>query len=222
MNSTSTDGGIAAQIEEALDWRYAVKKFDAAKKISPSNWSILENSLVKSPSSYGLQPWKFLVVENTDLRARLREVSWGQSQVTDASHFVVLTYREKVDAKFIDSYIQQVAKVRGVALESLKGYADMMVGDLVNGPRAQTIQYWAQRQSYIAMGFLMETAALLKVDSCPMEGLDPAKYDEILKLNGTGWKSVAAVALGYRHTEDGLQHAKKVRFDREQVIQHIK
>lgn len=149
-------------------------------------------------------------------------MSWNQTQVTDASHFVVFAYREKVDEAYIDSYITQVAKVRGISRETLKGYNDMMVGDLVKGPRSQIIQPWAQRQAYIAMGFLMETAALLKIDACPMEGLDPSKYDEILNLHGTGYKTVAAVALGYRHAEDALQSAKKVRFERDQIIQHIK
>ena len=208
-------------IEGALNWRYAVKKFDAQKKISPKDWATLESSLILSPSSYGLQPWKFIVVQNAQVRQQLRDVSWGQSQVTDCSHYVVLTYKKKMDESHIQKYVDKMAQVRGVPTASLDGFKNMMIGDVVKGPRAQVIDWWAQKQTYIAMGFLMETAALLSVDACPMEGLDPAAYDKILKLEGTGWNAVAAVALGYRHAEDGLQKAAKVRFDRKDVIEFI-
>jgi nitroreductase len=208
-------------IQQALEWRYAVKKFDSQKKISEKDWRTLENSLILSPSSYGLQPWKFVVVQDPQIRQQLRDVSWGQSQVTDCSHYVVLTYKQKMDEAHIQKYIEQIAKVRNAPLSSLDGFKKMMIGDVVTGPRAQVIEAWAQRQTYIAMGFLMETAALLKVDACPMEGLDPQAYDKILKLSGTGWATIAAVAVGYRHAEDSLQKAAKVRFDRQDLMQFI-
>ncbi len=210
------------EIKAALEWRYATKKFDATKKISDADWKTLADSLVMAPSSYGLQPWKFLVVENKEVREQLKAVSWNQTQVTDASHYVVLAVREKMEEADVLKYINRVAEVRGIPAESLAGYKDMMIGDVVKGPRSQTINFWAQKQAYIAMGFLLETAALLKVDACPMEGLDPAAYDKILKLEGTGYKSVATVALGYRHAEDGTQNYKKVRFAAENVIQVVK
>ena len=210
------------QIQSALQWRYATKRFDANKKIADKDWATLESALVNSPSSYGLQPYRFLVVKNADVRAKLREASWGQSQVTDASHYVVLAAKEKVDAAHIDAYLKRIVEVRGVTLESLAGYRAMMIQNLVDSPRAANLEPWAQRQAYIAMGFLLETAALLKIDACPMEGLDPGAYDKILGLEGTGWKSVATVALGYRHAEDGLQGAKKVRFSNEALVQVIK
>lgn len=209
-------------IQNALDWRYAVKKFDNSKKISDSDWKTLTDSLIKTPSSYGLQPWQFLVVENKELREKLKAVSWNQTQVTDCSHYVVIVYKEKLDNEHIEKYIQQIAKVRQVAPETLDGYKNMMIENLVKGPRSQTISSWAQRQSYIAMGFLLETAALLNIDATPMEGLDPVAYDQILNLEGTGWKTVATVALGYRHSEDAYQNLKKVRFDHDQVIKYIK
>ncbi len=208
-------------VQKALEWRYAVKKFDAQKKISDKDWKTLENSLVLAPSSYGLQPWKFLVVQNPQIRQQLRDVSWGQSQVTDCSHYVVLTYKQKMDEAHIQKYIERIAEVRKIPVSSLDGFKNVMVGDVVKGPRAQVIEHWAQRQTYIAMGFVMAAAALLKVDACPMEGLDPKAYDSILNLSGTGWATVAAVALGYRHAEDALQNAAKVRFDNKEVIQFI-
>lgn len=208
-------------IESSLSWRYAVKKFDTTRKISAEDWATLEKSLILSPSSYGLQPWKFIIVQNPQIRQKLKEVSWGQSQVTDCSHYVVLSYKHKMDEDHVQKYIDKIAAVRGVPLESLERFKQGMINDVVTGPRAQVIDWWAQKQIYIAMGFLMEAAALLAVDACPIEGLDPAAYDKILKIEGSGWKTVATVALGYRHPEDKLQKMAKVRFDRHDVIEFI-
>lgn len=196
-----------------LNWRYACKKYDPTKKISTQDWNLIKESLRLAPSSYGLQPYKFVVVENADLRKKLRENSWGQSQVTDSSHFVVLVTREKMEEADVSKLINKTASVRGMSPDTLKGYHDMMVGDVVKGPRAQVINWWAQRQAYIAMGFALETAALLKVDTTALEGLDPAAYDKLLGLEGTGYKTVAAIAFGYRAADDGYSQAKKVRFD---------
>lgn len=203
----------AESLVHSLNWRYAVKKFDAQRKISTENWIALKEALRLSPSSYGLQPWKFIEVQNPELRRSLRAQSWNQSQVEEASHFVVLTFKEKMDTQHIEQFIQATAQQRNISADSLKGFADMMAGDLVTGPRAQVIDTWAQRQTYIAMGFLMLAAAVLNIDSCPLEGLDANQYDELLNLKGTGFKTVAAVALGYRHSEDKYQSLTKVRFE---------
>ncbi|ASD64401.1 NAD(P)H-dependent oxidoreductase [Bdellovibrio bacteriovorus] len=208
-------------IQDALEWRYATKKFDATKKISDADWTTLRNSLTLAPSSYGVQPWKFLVIENPEVRNQLKPVSWNQTQVTDASHYVVFLYKEKMDADFVQKFINRVAEVRSAPLEALDGYKNMLVENLVKAPE-EKIRVWSQRQAYIAMGFLLQTAALLKIDATPMEGFDPAAYDKILGLEGTGWKSVATVALGYRHQEDTLQNQKKVRFAEDDLIQYIK
>lgn len=211
-----------SEIKQALEWRYATKRFDATKKISEVDWKILEDSLKMAPSSYGVQPWKFLVVENPEVREKLKPVSWNQTQVTDASHYVVLLYKEQMDADHVQKYVDRVAEVRGVPLSSLDGYKNMMIENLVVKPQPGKMANWAQRQTYIALGFLLETAALLKIDACPMEGFDPAAYDQILNLEGTGWKTIASVALGYRHAEDTMQAAKKVRFADDQLIQRIR
>jgi len=208
-------------IQEALSWRYATKRYDSSKKISEADWKVLQDSLLLAPSSYGLQPWKFLVIENPKTRQDLREVSWNQSQVTDASHYVVFAYKEQIDESFIQKYIDRIADVRGVSLESLAAFKDVMVNNLAKAP-AERIRVWSQRQAYIAMGFLLETAALLKIDATPMEGLDPEAYDKILGLEGSGWKTVATVALGYRHPEDSFQSLKKVRFAEDSVIEYVK
>jgi nitroreductase len=206
-------------IEASFQWRYATKAFDPKGKISTGDWETLKQSLIQAPSSYGLQPWKFIVVQNTELRTKLRAVSWNQTQVTDASHYVVFATRDSITEQDVDRYVSRIAEVRGSSIASLAGYRDMMIGDLVKGPRSSIISFWAQRQAYIAMGFLMETAALLKIDSCPMEGLDPKAYDDLLNLRGTGYQTVAACALGYRSAEDKYQHAPKVRYPESALIE---
>jgi nitroreductase len=205
-------------IHNQLNWRYACKKFDPTKIIREADWNILAESLRLSASSYGLQPWKFIVVQNPELRKQLLPVSWNQTPVTDASHFVVLTYKEKMDEEHITRHIEQIAKVRGIETSTLDGFKRGAMGDLVKGPRADVINWWAQRQCYIAMGTFLTTAALMEIDTLPMEGLDPAAYDKILELDGTGYKTVAAIACGYRAADDKYQHIKKVRFDMKDVV----
>lgn len=203
-----------------LNWRYACKKFDTTKIIREADWNLLTESLRLAPSSYGLQPWKFILVQNPDLRKQLFEKSWKQAPVTDCSHFVVFAAKEKMDEAHIDKFISQIAKVRSIDPATLAGYKNVMIGDLVKGPRGQIINHWAERQAYIAMGFLMNNAALMEIDTLPMEGLLPEEYDKILGLGGTtGWKTVAAVACGYRATDDKYQHAKKVRFDMKDILE---
>lgn len=208
-------------IKEALDWRYAVKRYNPEAKIPEADFKVLIESLIKAPSSYGLQPFKFLVVSNPQVREALKPVSWNQSQVTDASHYVVLAYKDGVDERFIQSYINRIAQVRGVALESLDGFKSMIIENIAKAPE-EKIRHWAQRQVYIAMGFLLETAALLKIDATPMEGFDPLAYDNILGLEGSGWKTVATVALGYRHPDDAFQNLKKVRFAENTLVEYVK
>ena len=209
------------QIKKALEWRYAVKSFDPSKKISAEKWEVLEDSLVLSPSSYGLQPWKFLSVENKDLREKLKPFSWNQTQVTDASHLVVFTTLKEITPEYIKAFIQRNMEVRNVPHEAMAGYEGMMIKNIVEGMDKDYVRTWNQRQSYIAMGFLLETAALLEIDTVAMEGITPKAYDEILGLDKSPYATVSAVALGYRSTEDKYQFAKKVRFQREKVIQKI-
>jgi nitroreductase len=205
---------------ESLEWRYATKKFDASKKIDKKTWASLESALVLTASSYGLQPWKFIIVENQELKEKLKAVSWNQSQVADCSHHVVFAIKEKLDEEHIDAFLMQTAKVRGVDVSSMDGYKKMMLGDLVNGPRSQVISEWAARQVYIALGNFMTAAAVLGIDTCPMEGIDPGKYTELLGLSGTGWKVVVACPAGYRASDDKYSSMKKVRFDTKDVIVH--
>ncbi len=201
-----------------LRWRYAAKKFDAAKKVSPENWKTLEQALILSPSSYGLQPYRFVVITNKELRLKLRECAYNQPQVTDASHLVVFAAKTKITAQDVEEYIALISKTRGVAPEKLAGFKDTMMGDLVNGPRSKDIKNWAARQCYIALGNLLTSAALLGIDACPMEGIDPPKFDEILELPKAGYAAVMAAAVGYRAVDDNYANEAKVRFAREKLV----
>jgi nitroreductase len=210
----------SAQLLESLEWRYATKKFDPTKKIDAQTWSALEKVLMLTPSSYGLQPWKFIIVENSDLKEKLKAASWNQAQVTDCSHHVVFVIKEKMDEEHITKFIDQTAKIRGQDVSTLEGYKKMMIGDLVKGPRSEMIAEWAARQAYIALGNFMTAAAMLGVDTCPFEGIEPQKYDDILGLTGSGWKTVCACPSGFRAADDKYADALKVRFDAKDLIVH--
>lgn len=201
-----------------LNWRYATKSFDASKKLPPETLDALLESLVLSPSSFGLQPWKFLVVEDPSLRAKLRAESWNQPQVTDASQLMVFTARVTLDAADIDEHLTKTAAVRGIEVSALDPLRQMMTG-FIAGKSDDELFVWNSRQVYIALGQLMISAALLGVDSCPLEGLSPAAYDEILGLAGSGYRTVCACVLGYRADDDKYAATPKVRYPRERVVE---
>lgn len=201
-----------------LRWRYATKQFDPARRITDELWRALEEALVLSPSSYGLQPWRFIVVTDPAVKERLLPVSWGQRQVIDCSHHVVFLAKQEITEADLDRYIGRVLEVRGGTRESMKMYKDFMLKDLVNGPRSRIIPEWAARQVYIALGNFMTSAAALGVDTCPMEGIDPAKYDEVLGLSGSGYATVVACPAGYRLATDKYAGLAKVRYPAEDVI----
>ena len=205
-------------LHSQMHWRYATKKFDPVKKIREADWKILSETLRLAVSSYGLQPWKFVIVQDSEVRKLLLPLSWGQSPVVDASHFVVLTYKEKMDEEHINKYVEHMAKTREIDPASLVKMKDTMMKDLITGPRAAVIDQWAQRQTYIAMGSFLTTAALMEIDALPMEGLNPSGYDKVLGLEGSGYKTVAAIACGYRSPDDKYSTAKKVRFHADDVI----
>lgn len=205
---------------EALTWRYATKAFDPSRKISPADWTALEQSLILSPSSYGLQPWKFLVITDPALREQLKAHSWNQRQVTECSHFVVFAGQMDISEQDVQRWVERIAQVRQVSPEQMNTYRDMMVGDLVKGPRHAWIREWTARQAYIALGTFMTSAALLGIDTCPMEGIDPLRYDEILNLSAVGYRTLCACAAGSRAADDKYAGAPKVRYEPDEVIQH--
>lgn len=214
-NHTSTQD----LIKNALEWRYATKKYDPSRKISDADWNLLTEALHLAPSSYGLQAWKFIDVRNPEIRKALRPFSWNQSQIEEASHLVVVTSMQEMTAEHIRKHILRTAEVRGQDPAALDGYRQFMETKILQEKPRASHPGWLQRQAYIAMGFLLETAALLKIDATPIEGIEPEKYDAILGLDKTSYRTSAVVALGYRHAEDAYQHAKKSRFPVSEVIE---
>ncbi len=229
---------------ESLSWRYAVKKFDSQKKIPSESIELLSQSLRLSPSSYGLQPWRFIIIENQDLKNELKAFSYNQSQMSDCSHLVVFQALEQIDEAYLSNFISLVSKIRSQPESHLEGYKNIMIQDLIKGPRSQQIPLWAGKQAYIAMGFLMSYASFLKIDTCAIEGLEPVKYDNLLNAKlaksalgntlvntqndlatantpSNNYKTLAAVALGYRSPEDKYQSSPKVRFTKDQVISYL-
>lgn len=200
--------------------RYAVKKFDPAGKIAPEKWEALEESLVLAPSSYGLQPWKFFVIDDKALRAKLREASWGQSQITDADRLVVFTAKADFGAADVERFVKRIAEVRGLALEGLEPYKQMMLG-AAKGRSPEQVKAWVSRQAYIALGVFLSSAAALGVDACPMEGIDPAKYDELLGLSAKGYMALCVATAGVKAADDGYGALAKVRFPRAEVVEHV-
>lgn len=208
------------QLISSLEWRYATKAFDT-RALPAATWAALEESLRLTPSSFGLQPWKFFVITDPAVRAQLRPVSWNQAQITDASHLVVFARRTEITEQDINEFFHQIVTERAVDPAKLEFYRQMMLGGVVHGKDAAGQKDWAARQLYIALGQLMGAAAALAVDTCALEGIEPAAYNEILGLKGTGYEVVVACALGYRSSEDKYAGLKKIRFPAARVIQHV-
>jgi len=205
---------------ESLQWRYATKKFDATKKVTEEDLESLKEAIRLSASSYGLQPYQVLIVENNDIRKQLQPVSWGQSQIVDASHLIIFCNETDVNDDFIDNYLENVSNTRGIALEEIKKYGDFMKSKIT--PLAPDVKLnWASKQVYIALGNLLSAAAQLKIDTCPIEGFEPERYDEILGLKEKGLRSSVVAAIGYRSSEDQTQHFAKVRKSTQELFNTI-
>ncbi|MGB0738472.1 MAG: NAD(P)H-dependent oxidoreductase [Planctomycetaceae bacterium] len=208
-----------ALITAALNWRYAVKKFDPERRITAAHWDVLQQSLVLAPSSYGLQPWKFIVVSSDEKKNQLPEACWGQRQPADCSHFVVIAARRKADPDFVKHFIRSIAETRGLAEASLQSTADAILGKLQR--MGDDHLPWTARQCYIPLGFLLQSAALLQIDACPMEGIMPDRIDPLLGLQDTEWTSVVACALGYRAADDPAAQQARVRFPASETVVHL-
>ena len=217
MANTTLNGET---ILEQLNWRYATKTFEAGKKVSDADWEILENSLTLAPSSFGIQPYKFIVVTDQATKEKLLPAAWGQTQITDSSHLVVFAYKKTLSDADIDHYVERIVEVRGTPRETLADYEGIMKNAAKQAVEGGTVETWNSRQAYLALGFLLETAALLEIDATPMEGFDAAQFNEILGL--TDYSAVVVCAVGYRNAEaDWLASLPKVRFPKEELIQTI-
>ena len=205
---------------ENLNWRYATKKFDATKKINETDLEFLKEAMQLSASSYGLQPYEILVIEDAELREKLKPAAWNQSQITDASQLIVIANKVGFGDELIDSYIENVSTVRELPLESLSNFSSFMkskIGEFSIEQKAQ----WTQNQSYIVLGNLLSAAAEIKVDVCPMEGFDAKVFNEILELDKKGLNTAVIATIGYRSEEDDTQHYPKVRKEKEELFTTI-
>jgi len=208
-------------LEETLRWRYATKTFDTTRKIDEKTWATLEHSIMLAPSSFGLQPFKVVVVDDPETRRKLQKVGWGQQQIVEAAKLVVFCGRSPTpDFNDLDEYMQRVADAENVAVSSLAGFRKMLATRLTTWT-TESLRAWSAEQAYIAMGFLLLSAALLRVDACGMDGIDPAGFDSVLGLKEQGFATTAIVTLGYRLDTDERLKRPKVRKPLEQIVQHV-
>ncbi|MBL1280351.1 MAG: NAD(P)H-dependent oxidoreductase [Fluviicola sp.] len=198
------------KIIQDLNWRYATKKFDSSKKISPEDFDIIKESLRLVPSSYGLQPLKFIIVESQYTREDLASATYGQLQVVEASHLIVICCATNIGEKEVDCHIENLANTRDLALEEVSGYGRFMK-QTISKMSAEEKLSWNCKQAYIALGQLLHTCANLRIDATPMEGFDPKAYAEILGINTEEYSPILLCPIGYRDEEDATQHLKKVR-----------
>ncbi len=209
------------QLLEQLNWRYATKQFDPSRKISAADWTTIEDALTLSASSGGLQPWKFIVVTDPAVRVKLSPAAWGQKQITDASHLVVFASKNNFNEADVDEFLKRISVVRGAPVEALAPFREMLVGGIVKSMDETARNAWARNQTYIALGNLLTSAALLGIDACPMEGFDRGQFDEILGLKAKGYASAVIATVGYRSPDDKYAAAPKVRFTKERLFINV-
>lgn len=199
------------------NWRYATKKFDASKKVTTDDLETLKEAIRLSASSYGLQPYQVLIIENQEIRQQLQPASWGQTQIVDASFLIVFANITNIGEEHIDAYFNNLTETRGVPQEAIQGYKDFMKSNITTLP-LDVRNTWTSKQTYIALGNLLNAAAELKIDVTPMEGFVPEKYNEILGLTEKNLNASVVATVGYRHEEDATQFYAKVRKSNEELF----
>ncbi|HEY9679367.1 MAG TPA: NAD(P)H-dependent oxidoreductase [Drouetiella sp.] len=205
---------------DGLNWRYATKKFDATKKIPASAWEKVEAGLRLSPSSFGLQPYRFVVITDPKIKEQLVPISYEQRQVADCSHLVVLCRLDVLTEEHVNHLVDVASKTRNTPPEAMQPIKERMIG-YINRLSKEELENWMAKQAYIALGNLMTVASSLQIDNCPMEGISQADYDRVLDLPSKGCRSLVACALGYRAEDDKYQNLAKVRFPASELFIHI-
>jgi len=200
-----------------LNTRYATKVFDPTKKVPEAEMEKLLEAIRLSASSYGLQPYKVLVVEDPKIRAELRKVAWDQPQITDSSALLVFAVNYDTNAKSVDDFVDLISRTRNISRDVLSGYSDMMKRS-IHSQSPEQIETWVSKQAYIALGFGLVTAAILGLDTCPMEGFSGEDFDRILDIQKLSLKSKVIMAVGYRSKDDHYQDLAKVRMKTEDLF----
>lgn len=208
-------------IISALNWRYATKEYDSAKKLSDEQLETLLKSIDLTPTSFGIQAYKTIVVTNPEIREKLRAAAWGQTPITDASHLLVFAVPTNLSDLNVDNFVANIVKTRNVPVESLSGYIDMMKGS-INSKTPEQRTEWLSRQVYIALGFLLATAAAGKIDATPMEGFNVKQFNEILGLTEQNLTAVVVAPVGFRSETDSYAKLTKVRFGRDVMVSEVK
>lgn len=203
-----------------LKWRYATKKFDKNRKVSAADLSQLKQAVGLAASSYGLQPYKVLVIENAEIRARLRDAGYGQPQITDASALFLFCHYTDFGPEKTEAFIRFTSEVTGTPASALQNYADL-INSTIASRSPEALQAWTSKQAYIGLGTLLAAAAEMRIDACPMEGFDPAGFNEILGLPAKGLSASVLAAVGYRSSEDQAQFRAKVRKPLEEMFEEI-
>lgn len=205
---------------DKLRTRYATKKFDASKKLSAGQLNELLDAVQLSPSSFGLQPYKILVVEDAEIRRQLREAARHQAQLTDASQVIVFASETNIDENLVKHYIDNIARTRQMGRHHLEGFENAMIGTVNRLSEDQKIA-WSHKQAYIALGVLLTAAAEMGIDACPMEGFEAGKFDEILGLKEKGLTVSVIAAIGFHAADDSLANLPKVRRPKEELFIHV-
>ena len=202
---------------DSLKWRYAVKKFDENKYLSEEQIQTVKEAFNLTATSYGLQPVSLVVIKNKEIQQQLVEHSWNQQQVVQASHVLVICIPKEQTAKDVEQYFKLVKEIRNTPDEILNPFKDFLM-DSFSKKTQEELYTWNKNQAYIALGNLLTVCAVENIDSCPMEGFVPEKYDEILNLEEKNLQSVLVLPLGFRAEDDYMKDLKKVRKNIDQVI----
>lgn len=202
---------------ESLNWRYATKKYDPARKVSDKDIETLKDAVQLSVSAMGLQPYKILIIDNPEVRIKLKEVGNNQDSIINASHLFVFATETNLGPEHVGTYIDNISKVRQVTKDTLAPFENAING-YIKQQSGESIKNWASKQAYIALSTLINTAALLKIDATPMEGFSAAGFDDVLELDKLGLTAAVIATVGYRHSDDPFQHLKKVRKPKEELF----
>ncbi len=198
------------KVIDQLQWRYATKAFDSEKSVNTEKLELIKQAFNLTATSYGLQPIKMVIINNKTLQTDLIPHTMNQKQIAQASHVLVFCIQTVIDEEFVLEYFNRVHSMRQTPKNTLKGFQDFLISDFENKPQ-NLIEKWATNQAYLALGNILTVCALEGIDSCPMEGFSPDKYDELLGLKKHGLKSVLLLPIGYRAKDDVFADFKKVR-----------
>lgn len=212
---------INTQIIKAMEERYAVKGFDSSRRISDDDINTILEAMRLSPSSFGLQPWKFFIIESDEVKKQLGDAApLNRPKLESASHILIFARRTSMQQSYVDQYFDLMKTLRNQSDEDVKQFYDMVSGKVASMPQ-DVLNVWTSRQVYIALGSAIMSAALLGVDGCPMEGIDPPAFDKILGLEGSEYATTVGLSLGYRSSSDPFANFAKVRFAKDDVIQVV-